>query len=209
MQTEDVPFTQLPSQLMQHACDATAVAKTDTGQPPDTSRSSPTDSTASPTTPVPRHHSAAAPFGSDGGTASAATAPAQRVDNHNHVTFGPCQAWDSKGVVVKPIRNFLEGNSHVLSADRRSEVAQQSGSSQTPTQIPDSVLPEDGPIASQTCRHADEYCVPRCVLHKWGNVLDIVTPESLATNCFTKTYTQYAKVRDRCYIVHLSERPVL
>lgn len=38
------------------------------------------------------------------------------------------------------------------------------------------------------------YMLPEDVLSKWGNVLDIVTPESQATNCFTKTYSQYAKV---------------
>lgn len=198
LQTEDAPFTQPPSQLMQHTCDTSGVAKTDTGQPLDTPHSSPTDSTACLTTPVPQVHSAAAPCGSDQGTASAAKVAAQRVDNHNSLKYGSCHALSSKGVMVKPVRHFLEGNSHMLSADSKSEVTQQSVSGQTLPQPPDSVLPEDHKVALQTCQHAEEYCVPSCVLHKWGNVLDIVTPESLATNCFTKTYTQYAKVRDIC-----------
>ena len=36
--------------------------------------------------------------------------------------------------------------------------------------------------------------VPGDVLAKWGHVLDIVTPDSCLTNCFTKTYTRFAKV---------------
>ena len=36
--------------------------------------------------------------------------------------------------------------------------------------------------------------LPDEVLQKWGHVLDIVTPDSLSTNCFTKTYTRFAKV---------------
>ena len=32
------------------------------------------------------------------------------------------------------------------------------------------------------------------VIEKWGHVLDIVTPDSLLTNCFTKTYSRFAKV---------------
>ena len=37
--------------------------------------------------------------------------------------------------------------------------------------------------------------VPPDVIAKWGHVLDIVTPHSTVTNCFTKTYSRFAKVR--------------
>jgi len=36
--------------------------------------------------------------------------------------------------------------------------------------------------------------VPADVIAKWGHVLDIVTPQSTVTNCFTKTYSRFAKV---------------
>ncbi|KAL0046320.1 hypothetical protein WJX82_009131 [Trebouxia sp. C0006] len=35
--------------------------------------------------------------------------------------------------------------------------------------------------------------VPADVIAKWGHVLDIVTPHSTVTNCFTKTYSRFAK----------------
>ncbi|KAA6416694.1 MAG: tRNA (cytosine(38)-C(5))-methyltransferase-like [Trebouxia sp. A1-2] len=35
--------------------------------------------------------------------------------------------------------------------------------------------------------------VPADVVVKWGHVLDIVTPHSTVTNCFTKTYSRFAK----------------
>ena len=50
----------------------------------------------------------------------------------------------------------------------------------------------DGDAATDDAAAA--YMLPEEVIRKWGNVLDIVTPESQATNCFTKTYSQYAKV---------------
>ena len=41
--------------------------------------------------------------------------------------------------------------------------------------------------------------VPLETIARWGHVLDIVTPHCQVTNCFTKTYTRFAKV---CLATH-------
>ena len=41
---------------------------------------------------------------------------------------------------------------------------------------------------------APSHYVPADVIAKWGRVMDIVAPHSTVTNCFTKTYSRFAKV---------------
>ena len=52
----------------------------------------------------------------------------------------------------------------------------------------------DKGLPTNSCFTPSEY-VPADVIAKWGHVLDIVTPHSTVTNCFTKTYSRFAKVR--------------
>ena len=58
---------------------------------------------------------------------------------------------------------------------------------------------QDGKRCKESSSHGDTACaslhhVPADVIGKWGHVLDIVTPQSRLTNCFTKTYSRFAKV---------------
>lgn len=58
---------------------------------------------------------------------------------------------------------------------------------------------QDGKRFKDFPSHGDKACassghVPADVIAKWGHVLDIVTPQSRLTNCFTKTYSRFAKV---------------
>ena len=39
------------------------------------------------------------------------------------------------------------------------------------------------------------YWVPDAVVEQWGEVLDIVVPQSQRCNCFTRTYSRYTKAR--------------
>ena len=72
-------------------------------------------------------------------------------------------------------------------ADAEEEEEEEEGIGKT-----DRGLPTNG-------RSAPSDDVPADVIAKWGHVLDIVTPHSTVTNCFTKTYSRFAKV----HIPHL------
>ncbi|KAL0022632.1 hypothetical protein WJX77_012018 [Trebouxia sp. C0004] len=50
----------------------------------------------------------------------------------------------------------------------------------------------DRGLPANDCFVPSDY-VPADVIAKWGHVLDIVTPQSTVTNCFTKTYSRFAK----------------
>ena len=106
---------------------------------------------------------------------------------------------------AQPLRNFLDAESarelNSAAADQLSSAAQ----SASLAEEEDADSGRQTPLASKAAHHgskaaagtADEstYDVPKDVIAKWGHVLDIVTPESLLTNCFTKTYTRFAKVQ--------------
>lgn len=141
-----------------------------------------------------------------------------------------CTASDASGLcpiiggisVMKPVRAFLadpEGATDLATKPEaeqgtdaiqasNSTLTSYSGHDQPATQDSDAVNATDS-LQTSTC-HSDpmqrniftESLVPDSVLVKWGNVLDIVTPDSLATNCFTKTYTQYAKVQKWAAVTH-------
>lgn len=58
---------------------------------------------------------------------------------------------------------------------------------------------QDGKRCKESSSPGDMVCaslhdVPADMIGKWGHVLDIVTPQSRLTNCFTKTYSRFAKV---------------
>lgn len=89
---------------------------------------------------------------------------------------------------VQPVRSFLETALPGDTATQGTEAARESLLLGTEP-IPDGK-------AQEGVENADvSHGVPRDVLEKWGHVLDIVTPDSCLTNCFTKTYTRFAKVR--------------
>lgn len=91
---------------------------------------------------------------------------------------------------VQPVGSFLEAALSCDTATKRQEatdVAVESrllGTGPTP----------DGQAQKGVEEIDMSYELPRDVLVKWGHVLDIVTPDSCLTNCFTKTYTRFAKV---------------
>lgn len=83
---------------------------------------------------------------------------------------------------VQPVGTFLEA---ALSCDPATQ-SRPLGSER---------IPDGDGEAQEGVEEADmSHGVPRDVLVKWGHVLDIVTPDSSLTNCFTKTYTRFAKV---------------
>ena len=91
-------------------------------------------------------------------------------------------------VLEQPVRNFLEV---ALPSDAatQQEATDVVGESQLGTEP----MPEGE--AQEDVQEDDlSYNVPKDVLVKWGHVIDIVTPDSCMTNCFTKTYTRFAKV---------------
>lgn len=95
---------------------------------------------------------------------------------------------------VQPVRGFLETALPCDTATQGTDAARESSMLGTEP-IPDGEAQED--VGDADVSHG----VPRDVLEKWGHVLDIVTPDSSLTNCFTKTYTRFAKVSsDRCRV---------
>ena len=91
---------------------------------------------------------------------------------------------------VQPIGSFLEAALSFDTATQRQEATDVADGSQLLGTEP---IP-DGE-AQKGVEEADmSHDVPRDVLVKWGHVLDIVTPDLCLTNCFTKTYTRFAKV---------------
>ena len=91
---------------------------------------------------------------------------------------------------VQPIGSFLEAALSFDTATQRQEATDVAdGSWLLGTE------PIPGGEAQKGVEEADmSHDVPRDVLVMWGHVLDIVTPDSCLTNCFTKTYTRFAKV---------------
>ena len=91
---------------------------------------------------------------------------------------------------VQPVGSFLEAALSCDTVTQRQEATDVADESQ---------LLGTGPTpdgqAQQGVEETDmSHDLPRDVLVKWGHVLDIVTPDSCLTNCFTKTYTRFAKV---------------
>lgn len=91
---------------------------------------------------------------------------------------------------VQPVGSFLEAALSFDTATQRQEAADVADESRLlrTESIPDGEAQKG--VEEANMSHA----VPRDVLVKWGHVLDIVTPDSCLTNCFTKTYTRFAKV---------------
>lgn len=93
--------------------------------------------------------------------------------------------------LVQPVGSFLEAAWPCDAATQHQEATDAADESLLQT-VPDS---ECGGEAHEGVEDGDSsHDVPKDVLIRWGHVLDIVTPVSCLTNCFTKTYTRYAKV---------------
>lgn len=109
---------------------------------------------------------------------------------------------------IQPVRNFLHADSasdttrelsSAAAAELVSEAQPVSNAARDDADLQGQAT-SSGKAAAHVSRAAvgkadkSTYDVPKNVIVKWGHVLDIVTPESLLTNCFTKTYTRFAKV---------------
>ena len=93
---------------------------------------------------------------------------------------------------VQPVGSFLEAALSCDTATQRQEATDVIDESQP---LGTELIPDGDGEAQESVEEADmSRGVPREVLVKWGQVLDIVTPDSCLTNCFTKTYTRFAKV---------------
>ena len=92
-------------------------------------------------------------------------------------------------VLVQPVSSFLEAASPCDAATQPQELTDAVDESQLQT------VPRCGEEGREHVEDDDSsHGVPKDVLIKWGHVMDIVTPDSCLTNCFTKTYTRFAKV---------------
>ncbi len=78
---------------------------------------------------------------------------------------------------------FIHNNAAGVSSDHTADDEEEEGTGKT-----------DRGLSAHNCFASSDY-VPPDVIAKWGYVLDIVTPHSTVTNCFTKTYSRFAKVR--------------
>ncbi len=77
---------------------------------------------------------------------------------------------------------FIHNNAAGASSDHTADSEEDEGAGRTDKGLPTNDC--SGPLDH----------VPADVIAKWGHVLDIVTPHSTVTNCFTKTYSRFAKV---------------
>lgn len=180
LQTQETPFNQPPSRLMQHNSHSHHTLSITQNQDPAAA-----DPHRLPSAELSRQNAAVQQSGSaspelvesdsDCATPHSAEAIASQCSIDGN-PMGAHQRHDSPATAaaVKPIRAYLETDLAAVNFAFKAESVQRS-------------------LKTQRDKLA-AYTVPSSVLHKWGNVLDIVTPESLATNCFTKTYSQYAKV---------------
>lgn len=104
------------------------------------------------------------------------------------VAFTAQQA--QSAMLVQLVGSFLEAASPGEAAQPQ-EAADAADESQLQT-VPQCGNNEEG--GEHFGNGDSSHVVPMDVLSKWGHVMDIVTPDSCMTNCFTKTYTRFAKV---------------
>ena len=101
----------------------------------------------------------------------------------------------SSSIAVQPVGNFLQAE--LACQQRMASPEAAAAVDQTQQRDESASWPvQEAQAAQEASTAADDspHAVPKDVIAKWGSVLDIVTPESQSTNCFTKTYTRYAKV---------------
>lgn len=98
---------------------------------------------------------------------------------------------------VQPVQNFLQPTPSISCELHLCADAGVADASSHPTQT-DPVSNDEDPCADAVAADTPSDYVPADVISKWGQVLDIVTPQSHVTNCFTKTYTRFAKVEWPC-----------
>ena len=134
------------------------------------------------------------------------------------VSCGCNTATLAAAVAVQPVQNFLESRPSADSAvtsGTEADTAETGSVAGVEADIEAGISPgiEAGSEADAACMPAEadskfgtRFCqdtheaavscdyVPADVISKWGHVLDIVTPHSHVTNCFTKTYSRFAKV---------------
>lgn len=181
VQSQDTPFTQPPSQLMQHTCNlwqrvdcsesqSAAAAKSDYLPP---SAQPVNDSTEPEADPIQKDPAAGS---SDCVSEAAQPDASEKAKRTKETSSDPAVSR-----AIQPIKAFLHPTTFEAKDAAGLDTLQDANT------IP------IGDLAM--------HLVPDIVLQKWGNVLDIVAPTSLATNCFTKTYTQYAKV-GTCIALH-------
>ncbi|KAK1282824.1 hypothetical protein QJS10_CPB22g01084 [Acorus calamus] len=56
-----------------------------------------------------------------------------------------------------------------------------------------SALKDQGSLGDCCVTNVSQFAVPRSLIERWGNVMDIVYPESTCCCCFTKSYNRYVK----------------
>ena len=174
VQSQDTPFTQPPSQLMQHTCklwqrvehsesQSAAAAKSDYLPP---SAQLLNDSAEREADPI--HNDPAA------GSSDCVPEAAQPDAREETQRIKETSSDPAVSQAVQPIKAFLHQDTFEGKKAADLDLLQDAN--------------------TRLVGNFATHLVPDIVLQKWGNVMDIVTPDSLATNCFTKTYTQYAKV---------------